>query len=131
MAYIIHVGISLKPWYGNMLGGVPIVVSGPSFYSYDSYSLMFDTVIGDCNIINATSILCVSPTLTETGRIEVQLYINSMPHYLPMAYCNPVRLETIQFTVYHYHLIIIHENIADSNKINIVAGKTLQGWRTN
>ena len=83
----IFIGISLKPWYGNILGGVPVVVSGPVFNPNNKYSCKFDTAKPvDCHIINTTRILCVSPRLNKTGRTEVQLYMNSTPHYLPATY---------------------------------------------
>ena len=66
--------LHISPWYGNIMGGVPIIVSGPSFKEVDQINLQFDDVVVDCIYVNSIRALCVSPFLSKTGKVTVRLY---------------------------------------------------------
>ena len=60
-----------------MLGGSPIVVSGPYFtvQEADQITCLFNDTAVDGIFINNQQVLCVSPTLSQTGRVPFQLFV--------------------------------------------------------
>ena len=73
-----HAGIiKLSPSYGNMLGGSPIVLSGPYFtvQEEDQIACLFDNTTVDGIFINKQQVLCVSPPLSQSGRVQFQLFV--------------------------------------------------------
>ena len=64
---------TLEPWYGSVLGGAAVVVSGPHFEESDDITCSFDGVTVECTYLDATSALCTSPLLSRVGQVEVQL----------------------------------------------------------
>lgn len=73
-----HAGIvTLSPSYGNMLGGSPIVVSGPYFTveEKDQIACLFDNTTVDGIFVNKQQVLCVSPALSQSGRVQFQLFL--------------------------------------------------------
>ena len=59
------------------MGGIPITVSGPNFKEDDKINLLFDYEVSDCNYVDSTHALCVSPFLSKTGIVTVKLYHNN------------------------------------------------------
>uniref|UniRef100_A0A1X7V5I7 EGF-like domain-containing protein n=1 Tax=Amphimedon queenslandica TaxID=400682 RepID=A0A1X7V5I7_AMPQE len=73
--------LQLEPWYGNMLGGVPIMVSGPTFGKpTDDIKLSLDNVEVVCSHLNAKKALCVTPFLNKTGKVNAELTVQSIKH---------------------------------------------------
>ena len=60
-----------------MLGGSPIVVSGPYFtvQEADQITCLFNGTAVDGIFVNNQQVLCVSPTLSQTGRVPFQLFV--------------------------------------------------------
>ena len=69
--------ITLNPCHGNVLGGSPIVVSGPYFtvQEADQITCLFNGTAVDGIFVNNQQVLCVSPTLSQTGRVPFQLFV--------------------------------------------------------
>lgn len=69
--------LELSPWYGSILGGTPIQVTGPYYQDGSHISIAFDG--GDavnCTRIDSSKALCVSPRLQKIGPVPVNLYSN-------------------------------------------------------
>ena len=60
-----------------MLGGSPILVSGPYFAveEEDKIICLFNGTPVDGIFINQQQVLCVSPPLSQTGRVQFQLFV--------------------------------------------------------
>ena len=60
-----------------MLGGSSVLVSGPSFtiQEDDNITCMFDDTAVDGIFVSNQQVLCVSPPLSQTGRIPFQLLV--------------------------------------------------------
>ena len=70
--------LQIQPWYGHILGGVPILISGPYFKEDDRITLSFDNFnMVECTYINSKESLCITPRLTKIGRVTVKLYQNN------------------------------------------------------
>ena len=69
--------ITLNPCHGNMLGGSPILVSGPYFtvQEEDQITCLFNSTAVDGIFINKQQVLCVSPPVSQTGRVPFQLFV--------------------------------------------------------
>ena len=67
--------LTLAPRLGNMLGGTAVFVSGPCLEETDEITCVF----GDRSVtgiyINQMLSLCVSPTISVTGRVRFQLIV--------------------------------------------------------
>ena len=66
----------ISPSHGNIMGGVPITVTGPKFNENDQIKLLFDDIVVDCIYINNDRSLCISPFLFKTGKVTVSLNHN-------------------------------------------------------
>lgn len=72
--------ITLNPSFGSVLGGTAVLVSGSqlTFNKNRRISCVFDDVEVTGVYVNEQQALCVSPNLTETGRVLFQIsYQNS------------------------------------------------------
>jgi len=69
--------ITLSPDYGSVLGGSSILVSGPYFtvQEEDTIECMFDDSTVDGIFVSNQQVLCVSPSLSKTGRVPFQLLV--------------------------------------------------------
>ena len=69
--------INLEPSYGSMLGGAGVVISGDLAYlsEEDELTCIFDgiRVTGVC--IDSFKVLCISPMLERTGKVDFQLNV--------------------------------------------------------
>ena len=64
-----------------MLGGVPIMVSGPHFGKpNDDIKLSLDNVEVACSRLNTKKALCVTPFLNKAGKVNAELTVNSFKH---------------------------------------------------
>ena len=73
--------LQLHPWYGNMLGGTAILMSGPYFEDGIQIKAIFNAidaaVVVNCARVNGKYALCVSPRLEQIGSIPVTLKLFS------------------------------------------------------
>lgn len=76
--------ITLNPRYGNMLGGSSILVSGPYFtvQEEDQITCLFNDTEVDGIFVNNQQVLCVSPTLSQTGRVPFQLLVTGETEFI-------------------------------------------------
>ena len=79
--------ITLSPDYGNMLGGSSILVSGPSFtvQEGDTIKCMFDDTAVDGIFVNNQQVLCVSPLLSQTGRMPFRLLVTGGTEFVGLS----------------------------------------------
>lgn len=70
--------IELDPPYGNMLGGTGVMVSGTQFSikEDDDILCIFDGIEVRGVYVNEQTALCVSPLLSQTGRVPFQILVN-------------------------------------------------------
>ena len=76
--------IILNPRYGNMLGGASILVSGPYFavQEEDQITCLFNDTAVDGIFVNNQQVLCVSPALSQTGRVPFQLLVTGGTEFI-------------------------------------------------
>ena len=76
--------ITLNPRYGNVLGGSSILVSGPYFtvQEEDNITCLFNDTAVDGIFVNNQQVLCVSPTLSQTGRVPFQLLVTGGTEFI-------------------------------------------------
>ena len=69
--------ISLDPQFTSTLGGSPIVVSGPrlNISEDDQIVCTFNTVQVPGIYVDSERVLCVSPPLTQTGRMPFEIEV--------------------------------------------------------
>ena len=73
--------LQLNPWYGHILGGVPVILTGPTYIkSTDKLYCLFDGIKVDGVYVSQTQVLCVTPRLTKIGRVNVQLFHNGFKY---------------------------------------------------
>ena len=70
--------ITLAPRLGNVLGGTPVLVSGPCLEETDNIVCTFDGVVVDGVYINETMALCVSPCLSTIGRVVFEVNVTTL-----------------------------------------------------
>ena len=71
----------LNPWYGNILGGVPVILTGPTYIkSTDKLYCLFDGVKVDGVYVSQRQVLCVTPRLRKIGKVNVQLFHNGFKY---------------------------------------------------
>lgn len=70
--------ITLSPSYGSMLGGAGVVVSGGDLVvsQRDVIVCLFDGIGVRGVYINSQQVLCVSPLLERTGKLQFMLNIS-------------------------------------------------------
>lgn len=70
--------ISLNPSYGSMLGGTGVIITGEDFTvsQGDVIVCLFDGVGVRGVYIDSQQVLCVSPLLERTGKLEFKLNIS-------------------------------------------------------
>ena len=83
--------LSLRPPYGNMLGGTSVVVSGPCFEESYEITCYFGTAEVQGVYLNIRLAICVSPMLQVAGDVRFRLQMlekgqfiyesNSIPFY--------------------------------------------------
>ena len=87
-----------------MLGGVPIMISGPIFgKSTDDIKLSLDNIEVDCSRLNTKKALCVTPFLNKTGKVNAELTVNFIKHKRTAIYYSS-KLNCILYSHY-YHAI--------------------------
>ena len=69
--------LQIRPSYGHILGGVPVLVSGPPFKQDSEIKVSFDDIMVNCIYVNIDDALCISPFFTKTGRVTVTLHYNT------------------------------------------------------
>ena len=76
--------ITLSPDYGNVLGGSPILVSGPYFtvQEGDTVKCLFDDATVDGIFVSNQQVLCVSPSLSKTGRVPFRLLVTGETEFV-------------------------------------------------
>ena len=73
--------LQLNPWYGHILGGVPVILTGPTYIrSTDKFYCLFDDIKVDGVYVSQTQVLCVTPRLKKIGRVNVQLFRNGFKY---------------------------------------------------
>ena len=88
-----------------MLGGVPVMVSGPIFgKSTDNIRLSLDNVEVVCSRLNAEKALCVTPFLNKAGKVNAELTVNSIKHKRTAIYYSS-KLNSIVYYSHYYHAI--------------------------
>ena len=65
----------LAPRLGNILGGTPVQLSGPCFEVNDDITCYFGDISVKGTRLNENRVLCVSPELSRTGRIDLKLRV--------------------------------------------------------
>ena len=67
-----------------MLGGSSILVSGPYFtvQEEDNITCLFNDTAVDGIFVNNQQVLCVSPTLSQTGRVPFQLLVTGGTEFI-------------------------------------------------
>ena len=65
----------LAPRLGNVLGGTPVQLSGPCFEENDNITCYFGDTPIKGTYLDKNRVLCVSPELSEIGRITLQLRV--------------------------------------------------------
>ena len=70
--------INLDPPYGNLLGGTGVMVSGTQFSIEEDNDILciFDGIGVKGVYVDEKRALCVSPLLSQTGRLPFQILIN-------------------------------------------------------
>ncbi len=70
--------INLTPSYGSMLGGTGVIVSGDDLVinQGDVIVCLFDGIGVRGVYINSQQVLCVSPLLERTGKLQFMLNIS-------------------------------------------------------
>lgn len=73
--------IHLSPWYGHILGGVPVIITVPE-YIKEELTVMchFHGIEVRGFIVSSYHVLCVTPQLNVTGRVLVQLKHQFKPY---------------------------------------------------
>ena len=77
--FVFYLGmISLTPPYGSMLGGTGVVVTGDDLVvnQRDAIVCLFDGIEVRGIYINSQKVLCVSPLLERTGKLQFMLNIS-------------------------------------------------------
>ena len=80
-----HAGvIRPDPSYGNMLGGTGIMVSGTQLYVSvdDDIQCTFDGIAVKGVYVDQENILCISPLLSRTGRVPLQVSVDGGTTFL-------------------------------------------------
>ena len=73
--------LQLNPWYGHILGGVPVILTGPTYIKpTDKLYCLFDGIKVDGVYVSQTQVLCVTPRVTKIGRVNVQLFYNGFKY---------------------------------------------------
>ncbi|XP_064398468.1 sushi domain-containing protein 2-like isoform X2 [Halichondria panicea] len=67
--------LAIRPSYGHLFGGTPVLVSGPYFSPTDTVTCQFGDVTLTAMYINEGSILCVSPMLEKIGETPLIVYV--------------------------------------------------------
>ena len=69
--------LHLSPSHGNILGGTPVVVSGPCFNESQLILCQFGSAIEDVRgiFLNQRQVLCISPALQNIGNVQFSLRI--------------------------------------------------------
>ena len=71
--------LATSPRSGIQLGSVAIFVSGPSFAMEDQITCIFQGFIqSEAMYVNATHVVCISPTFPITGQLRLQLQVNEV-----------------------------------------------------
>ena len=67
-----------------MLGGEPVVVSGPFFQidEDDDIVCVFDGIEVNGIFVDSERALCVSPALSHTGRVPFQLNVTGITQFI-------------------------------------------------
>ena len=70
--------INLDPPYGNVLGGTGVMVSGTQFLirEDDGILCIFDGIEVRGVYVDEQKALCISPLLSQTGRLPFQIIVN-------------------------------------------------------
>lgn len=70
--------ITLTPSYGSMLGGTGVVVTGDDLVvnQGDPIVCLFDEIEVRGVYINSRKVLCVSPLLARTGKVQFMLNVS-------------------------------------------------------
>ena len=71
------VPLTLAPRLGNMLGGTAVLVSGPCLEETDQITCMFGERSVNGLYISEMLSVCVSPTISTTGRVRFQLIVQT------------------------------------------------------
>lgn len=70
--------ITLSPSYGSMLGGTGVVVSGDDLIVSQGAAILcvFDGIEVTGVLMDTQQVLCISPILERTGKLEFMLKIS-------------------------------------------------------
>ena len=70
--------ITLTPSYGSMLGGTGVIATGEGLLVSESdvITCLFDEIGVRGVFINSEKVLCVSPLLEKTGKVQFMLNIS-------------------------------------------------------
>ena len=66
--------LQLSPWYGHILGGVPVIIAVPTYIKEGrTVTCRFHKTEVTCLSISSSEVLCITPQLNITGRVRVHL----------------------------------------------------------
>ena len=91
--------LQLKPWYGNILGGIPMIVQGPYFKPDDEITCSFNDITVNCTRVDGDYAICRAPGLTYTSRAAVRLFLNGVK-FQSDSYYYSCKLLTSSFYLY-------------------------------
>ena len=81
---IVPGAINLDPPYGNVLGGTGVMVSGTQFLirEDDGMLCIFDGIEVRGVYVDEKKALCISPLMSQTGRLLFQIIVNGSNSFL-------------------------------------------------
>ena len=115
--------LQFNPWYGNILGGVPVILTGPTYIkSTDKLYCLFDGIKVDGVYVSQTQVLCVTPRLTKTGRVSVQLFHNGIKYPRQSSFYSSKSDKILFYSI----IISSHpERIEDDSRVGINSNELL------
>ena len=72
---ILSLALNLSPQLGSMLGGTLVTLRGPCFEQQDIVECIFDGTSSPGVYVNRDSVVCVSPSMSAIGKVDVTLRI--------------------------------------------------------
>ena len=85
--FVITGVVSIKPDYGNQLGGTPVIIYGLLFGESSNISCLFGDVAALGVKISDTEAMCISPKLDTNGYIPVKILVDETGYLVAFHSC--------------------------------------------
>ena len=67
--------VYLSSLLGHILGGEPLIISGPTFYPQDTIHCIFGDIQTNGSYVNSQQCLCIVPAAFNTGVVDLTVKI--------------------------------------------------------